>query len=76
MAGMEPPVWFYVGGDRFLESCFIFPTHVLSCQVLNIRSASKIELAHGKDSSQGYQNIREQWVISPSLSAYEKLQSD
>lgn len=37
---------------------------------------SKTELAHGKDSSQGYQNMRKQRIIPPTSSTCEKLQND
>lgn len=37
---------------------FIFPFSIFSCLILKIRNISKTKLAHGKDSSQGYQNIR------------------
>lgn len=44
--------------DQILEKCFYFPISVFSCQILKLRYMSKIKLAHGNDSSQGYQNIR------------------
>lgn len=37
---------------------------------------SKTELAHGKDSSKGYQNMRKHWIIPPTPSTCEKLQND
>lgn len=44
--------------DRFQKSIFIFPISDFTCQILKIRYMSKTELAHGKDHSQGYQNMR------------------
>lgn len=37
---------------------------------------SRKKLAHGEDSSQGYQNIRKHRVIPPTPSTCEKLQND
>lgn len=59
------------GEDQLFERCFIFPTDVLGCQMLNIRNTSKLKLACGKDSSQGYRHIRKQWVIPPSRITYD-----
>lgn len=72
MSGKEPAVWLYVWKISFQESIFPFPISVFTCQILKTRYRSKTKLAHGKDSSQGYQNIRKHQIVPPT----QKLQND